>query len=259
MEVIVYLLTANAESPRTQHVKSLFDHPNFRVDVVTVDDPQDLVVAPGLSREQALEYRRISWCLDDARSSYVNNPIIIVKDTTVSHSSPETIAEIVTTALSSSGWDVCFLCKWLDRCDLYTEKLAIPGKTTIIAKTQAPQGTQALLLTPRGRDLLDALIKANGQSGKTLSLNIQEQILSGRISAICIVPNLLEYDITAATSNFDYLKAHECQDPLSIVQVGGSTLTSTNSSSSSSSWLWIIVVVVLLLLLGYWFYSRRSA
>lgn len=254
MEVIVYLLTSNADSPRTHHVKSLFDHSLFVVDVVTVDEPHDLVIPPGMNREQSLEHRRMDWCFQDARSRYSDNPIIIVKDTTVSNSSPETIAEIITTALGSSGWDVCYLCKWLDRCDLYTEKMTIPGKTTIIAKTQAPQGTQAILLTPRGRDLL---IGAMAGSNKSLSLTLQEQILAGKIQATCVVPNLLEYDVTAATSNFDYLKTHECQD---LIGGGGSINSGTTKENSSSwGWLWIIILVILILLLGYWYYSRRSA
>ena len=253
MEVVVYILTGDTNSPRTHHVKGLFDNPLFIVNVVTVDDPVKLVVSDKITREESLEHYRISWCLEDAKKFNPDNPTIIVKDTSVSNSSPDTIAEIVSTALASNTWDICYLCKWLDRCDLYTDKITIPGRTTIIAKTQTPQGTQAILLTPKARDYLESYVKDH-LIEQSYSSMLQQQILTAKLNATCVVPNLLEYDITAAKSDLDYLKTYQCDSKSNRIVVDP-----TQSSGSSFGWL-IFLILILLVILGiYWIYKNKSS
>lgn len=247
MEVIVYLLTENADSPRTHQIRGLFNHPTFITDIVTMESPSQF---PGskLNYSDNLERHRVMWCLNNAKTEYPLSPIIIVKDTTVSVASPETIGCRISQILSSSGWDLCYLCKWLDRCDLYTEKKTLDNGTTMVVKTQAPQGFQAVLLTPEGRDKL--------LSKKDLSLSLQDQIhqqiKSDELKVIAIVPNLLNYDQNAVKENQKYRRTQECLVP------GGSPPNNPNAGVGFN-WLWLILILIIILILGGFAYYRSYA
>lgn len=247
--VVVYILTSDAESQRTNKVRSLFDNGLFIVRISTISPPKN-----GSSSKSQLEAYRYQWCLENARQQYPDKHVLIVKDTSVSNSSPERIADIVSSALVAGGWDVFYLCRWLDRCNLYSEKRPISGMTTLLAKTVSPHGTQALLFSPRGRDIvLGKETMSNGEKfslqGKSLGSQLNDAIAKGHISAQCTVPNLIEYDVTTAKSSDDYHKLSECD-----TTIGKSHL----QQNSGFGWIWLIIVLVIVVLIV-WFVSRRRS
>lgn len=261
--ISVYILSSDATSQRTSQVKSLFASGLFKVTITTISPPPGLQTNPSLSLGDALEAYRAQWCLDNARTQNPNGYVIIVKDTSVSNASPEDIANIVSSAISSTGWHVCYLCRWLDRCDLYTDKRPIAGTTTLIVKTQSPQGVQAILFSPSGRDIiLGQQPLNNGQSftpiTKPLGTQLNQAITQGSLNATCVVPNLIEYDVTVSKDASDYAKLAECQYqglPLS----SSSTSTNLQQQGLSFGWFLLILLIIILLIGAYFYYQRRQS
>lgn len=202
---------------------------------------------------QAVESYRYQWCLDNARRQYPDKYVLIVKDTSVSNSSPERIADIISSAIVAGGWDVFYLCRWQDRCDLYTDKRPISGMTTLLAKTVSPHGTQALLFSPHGRDVVLGRLPMSDNTtfnigSKPLGNQLNNAIAKGSLSAQCAVPNLIEYDVTAAKSASDYRKLAEC---------ALTGLKSNLQQTSNASWIWVIIIILIVLLIV-WFISRSN-
>lgn len=276
-QVCVYILSGDANSPRTAQAKSLFSNGLFIVNIVTMSTPNNLVTSPTQSHDDAIEAYRVSWCLNHARNQYPTNYVIVVKDTSVSNVDPDTIADIVSAAMSSNDWNLCYLCRWLDRCDLYTDKKPINGMTTLIAKTQSPHGVQAILFSPDGRDIvLGQKPMKNNQAftpiTRPLGVQLNEAITSGWIIATCVVPNLIEYDVTAARSAHDYKKLSECavqitsgsndprvgpggepvahSAPSGPIGPTGPTGANMQQTSGLSGWWFVIIVIIVLLILA---------
>ena len=78
-----------------------------------------------------------------------------------------------------------------------------------------------------------------------LGYNLNQEILKNNINAICLVPNLISYDVTEAKSNDDYKKSVECDTPNN---------NNGTSTSSASSWLWtiLIIIIILIVIWGIW-------
>jgi hypothetical protein len=264
-QVCVYILSADANSPRATQAKSLFSNGLFIVNIVTMSTPNNLVTSPKQGHDDAVEAYRVSWCLNHARNQYPTNYVIVAKDTSVSNADPDTIADIVSAATNSKDWNLCYLCKWLDRCDLYADKKPIEGMTTLIAKTQSPHGVQAIMFSPDGRDIiLGQKPMKNNQAftpiTQPLGIQLNEAITSGWIDATCIVPNLIEYDVTAARSAHDYQKLNECAVQVTPVQqnrghsgVTGPVAPGTTQLQQTggiSGWWFVLIVIIVLLILA---------
>jgi hypothetical protein len=262
-QVAVYLLATDMTSPLTDRVMNLFSNPLFSLGVANVSPPENLQVpASGglnpvttdMSSEDAITNYRINWCLDNAAKNHPDSYVIIVKDTSTSEASPDRIADIVTAATSSGDWDVCYLSKWHDRCDLYSNKRPITGTSTTIAKTSSPHGLQAVIFSPAGRDMV--LGRHPLRDGSTFPTNqrisaaLHNAIMNGQIEATCTVPNLISYDPLVATKDADFAKTQECEIP----NGPNSGRNSLQQNGSSSNWLWWLIIIILVLLLLYVLY-----
>lgn len=229
-KVIVYILTDDPECNAVKHLNKLFESDIFSIKTVTQKLPQNEITSKYSEerRSHMEESHRVSWCLKDSLAKHNKDFILIIKDTSVTHASGKTIDGIIRKIVESSGshsdknkFHLCYLCKWMDRCDIYSDKREINGKSTILAKTQAPHGIQALLISPHGRDiLLGNKHMKNGKSivpglfeKENMSPVLTEFILKGYIDAITIVPNLFDFDVNKAVRNSDYLKTIECLPP----------------------------------------------
>lgn len=221
MRTVVYILAQDPDSERTAMVERLFDNELFVVHVVNIAIPRDqrLTSGPGITANQAVEAYRVTWCLRDAKERYPDLSVAVIKDTSVSNADSTTIADIVNETLQQPGWHLCYLCKWHDRCDLYTNKKVLDGRSTIIAKSHSPHGVQAILFSVEGRDIiLGARPLKNGQRfpeaiTRPIGLLFNEAIMDGALDAVAVVPNLIEFDVNAARSNADFAKLSECRNP----------------------------------------------
>src|SRR5207237_4593864 len=150
--VIVYLLTNDPRSDSIRKLSGLFTSDMFSIKIVDVnpDIKEDRESENYLQLEESY---KVNHCLIDSNEKHGKNHILILKDTSITHVNAEIVEEIIKKAIESSKFHLCYLCKWMDRCDLYTGKKEL-RKTSILAKTQAPHGIQALLISSERRDIL---------------------------------------------------------------------------------------------------------
>ena len=253
MEIAVYVLTDDASSTRVEIVKSLFSDPLFTTHVITIQPPIGATATSSMTLDDVVEGYRFAFCLDNAKKTYPNSYVAIIKDNSVSNVAPNTMAEIISSAVKAGPWDLFYLCKWQDRCDLYTDKKSIINKSTLIATTQSPNGTQAIVFSPDGRDII--LGHKQGRNGvnfspinQPLSNQLNKHIFEGNLKATCTSPNLLDFDITTATNNQDYMKSQECADPPPPAPF---------VTNNSFILLWLLIAIIVIILVIFALYKVR--
>lgn len=97
-------------------------------------------------------------------------------------------------------WDLLYLCKWLDRCDLYPQYQK-SNSNYFTVRSYFPNGLQALIVSPQGRvKILSDRI--NGEIGLTHSIR------DGKLIALSSIPNIFE--INPETNN-ETVKYYPCQ------------------------------------------------
>jgi hypothetical protein len=219
----------------------------------------------GLS-DAATEADQVIDSLKSARKCFPDDYCIIIKDTSVTNSTTDEIVKIVLTAIDLNRdhrgcvmhkWQMCYLSRWLDRCDLYREEAEIKGVTKIV-KTLSPFGIQAIMFSPEGRDIVLGKKKMrNGKYFPPISLPLGDQfnenIGEENINAICVVPNLFEFNVMMATNELDFLKLSECRFP-SIDQMSSQPEEEFNPPGVIP-FLWFLVVVGGVILLAWFFYQ----
>ena len=129
-KVVVYILSVIVDSDNVKLLSNLFVDPMFIVKVVNIPPPVGLNNSDSMSIDQKIEAFRVTMVLTDAATNYPNLDVIIIKDNSSTNSSADDVTVVVKTILDEAGWDLCYLCRWLDRCDLYRNARAIPGKTS---------------------------------------------------------------------------------------------------------------------------------
>jgi hypothetical protein len=235
----VYILTDNSKSDKVKTVKHIFENNIFTVTTISVHPEHET------KDENEIDQHRIFSSLNDSYMHHKDDYCILVKDNTITTNSPERIAEHINIFKSKADSDVIYLCKWLDRCDLYTNKEKVLSEGSMVVKTQSPQGIQCIMFSPTGRDII--LGKKTMKNNKyfkvkqhnDLGYSLNREIVAGNIDANCVVPNLVDYDPTTARCNSDYNKTKECIDP---------EHANKNESNNSGYW-WILLIIVILIIL----------
>jgi hypothetical protein len=256
-QVAVYLLASDVNATRTAKLSKLFAEPLFSVNVMAISPPSNLTPEEKMSVKDLVEAYRVKWCLKDAENRYPRNHVIIVKDTSAAEASPKQVADVVSAATNNGVWDVCYLSKWMDRCDLYTDKKPINQTMTTLVKTMAPNGLQALIVSPKGRDvILGNKPMKNGKMFDMLSgplaQKLNENIVNGNLDATATVPNLLSFDVNSANKPEDYLKTHECLVP------ADASKKLQELGRRNSSWYWLLLIIVIIVLLLIWFFWSKK-
>jgi hypothetical protein len=213
MSIQVYILSQNPDSPQVERLKDLFSASMFSLSIMVINEKDKL-------NPEESERKKIRHALKNCFDEYPESFSIIIKDSSVSIATPEIVEKIIRSTIERDGWDICYLCKWLDRCDLYTNTQRIEDTSLTIVSSQSPNGTQALLFSPHGRNILigKAQMRDSTENGREFSFNemsvsdaLNKNILNGGLSATCIVPNLFDFDMTLASSMEDMKKALPCQ------------------------------------------------
>jgi hypothetical protein len=247
MLIAVYILSNNACSSRIKHLKKLFYSSLFEVNIFDSLPPAGLNVN-NTNNEQMIEAYQVHWILEDASKRYPDNSVIIIKETSVSVSDSQTIARIIRNANTKKGWDLCYLCKWLDRCDLYRDMENVHKTTASIARTFSPFGIQALMFSPHGRDIVLGKLPMN--NGKIININdplgvvLNKEINDNNINATTVVPNLFEYDVSLARTTGDLAKLSECRIP-----------PDTTKSQGALPFFWFLLIVIIILILAWAIYE----
>jgi hypothetical protein len=120
-----------------------------------------------------------------------------------------------------------------------------------IVRTFSPNGMQALMFTPQGRDIaIGYEPMRNGEyieRNKSVALSVKLNLNIGKrcINAICILPNLFEYNINLAKDLTDLLKLNDCRQPQCL-----------SSNSTPIPFVWYIVIVIIVIVLAWLAYRR---
>lgn len=120
-------------------------------------------------------------------------------------------------------WDIAYLADWLDKCELF-EKVDKKSKDLIKwVKTKSPNGTQALLWSPRGRDIvLGKKCMKNGNYfpplHTTLSNQLNINIENGNLRALTTTPYFFFFDVNLAKTAYDLQKLCGCSEVEEVVE-----------------------------------------
>lgn len=233
-KVIVYIIRDEHHEDHRSKVKSIFHSDHFIIEMPEIPLNEDL----GSERREAYQ---VGWSLSDAKEKYKNYPVLILKDSSLCVADKFTVYDVIFSSLKSGKFHVFYLCKWNDKCHLYSRKQKVKGSNSHIVKTQSPYGIQALLFTPEGRDvIIGSKPMKNGEffrARNSLSKSLNKNIAKGYIDAFCVVPNLIAYDIGLASDDKDFLKLNECAPILRF-----------NSETNGAVNVYIAVIIIFILL-----------
>ncbi len=252
MKIPVYILPTQIQNISTSNtLKKIFGR--NRIFKVIKHSQKKKIVDPVTEANQVIE------ALYNASKCFPEDFCIIIKDTSVTNSTTEEIVKIILSAIDINkdnkyckkhNWQLCYLTKWLDRCDLYKEEAKIKGVTKIV-KTFSPLGIQSILFSPEGRDIIIGKHRMNNGKffippinsplGDQFNLNIG----LGNINATCVVPNLFNFNVMLSTNDIDFLKQCECRQPT----------TEQSKGPGAIPFLWFVIVMASVILLAWFFYQ----
>ncbi len=126
--VIVYLLTDCPKRHKVQKLIRYFNSSSFFILKVTNLPPKaEVNINRGMTQEQAIEICRFDQVLTEASDEHPNKYVIVIKDTSIATSSPQSLERTIKKAKEFGEWDVCYLTRWLDLCNLYKDPIEIEG------------------------------------------------------------------------------------------------------------------------------------
>lgn len=216
--VLVFVTTGTAAQSRAGLLRSYFSSPIFQVMELGLKDVKD--GRRGLDDQHSL----LKEALYRAAKIDKKAPVVVISDRMLpNNANAGLVSEMITRALKVKHMDMVYLGRHLDACQLLSRvevdlseanQGAAAGKPLLL-RTLGPQGLEALLFTPHGRDIvLGRRTMANNHKlmvTRSLEETLKEEIYHSNISALCVSPCLFRFDIHAnATRNMDYLKANEC-------------------------------------------------
>jgi hypothetical protein len=242
----------NGISPQAKRLFELFASPIFQTTILKLDQiPNNIKTEyKGFVEESKNELYRFILSLKDGSKS--KNPILYITDTSVTDADASTVEAIVTSLLTNE-WDVCYLSKWLDSCDLYSEKKQINKNGTVLVNAVNPHGLQAIMVRP-DRFLIDAVTgEVSLKDGSKImfennvSQTLQKLISSKKLLATTVSPNLFSVDPLTIQKKEDWVKLNECRDPTRPSGEGQPELP--EMSKMDNIWFWVFVGLLVLLIL----------
>lgn len=205
------------------------------------------------------------WLFLQAALKYCrrNEYLILCKNTSTSNASSLTIMKMIKEIINNfdnNPWDIVYLCKWLDRCDMYSDRHDFSDSNSKLVRTYSPYGTQCLLISPEGQDKLLELYPSLKSKKKdntsieedsdihiehvdaTLGIALNQAINDGKLVAMTVSPNLINFDPTKASKSVDYRKTIECRDPPKIY-------CPDKYTKNNTAFFWFIIIVLIVFLL----------
>jgi hypothetical protein len=247
----------NGISAQSKRLYDLFSSPLFQTTILKLDQIPSQIKNnfPKFSEESLSELYRFILTLKDG--SKTKDPILYITDSSITDADSATIEAIVTSLLTNE-WDVCYLSKWLDSCDLYGEKKPISKNGTVLVNAVNPHGIQALMVRP-DRFAVDissgqvslkdgTKIEFEGDLTKTL----QKLIAGKKILATTVSPNLFNVDPQTISDKKDWVKLNECQTMMTGNGSGSTFAPAENQATlqpnKQNMWLWVLLVILIALI-----------
>ena len=214
--VLVMITRRKLGTSRAPLLRRLFSDPMFEIHEVGLENISHQ--PEGSTSIDHYESMLVRKALSKARKLDRDRHVIVISDCIVSNSNTSHIKNVVLRCLDVRDFDLMYLNRYLDMCQLMTrtsELEDVSTEGTSIMRTQAPGGSDAILYTPTGRDIVLGYGRMTNDATfipeTTIKNQLNIEIYRGNLSAICAVPNLFEYDtILNAIDNNDYLRTNTC-------------------------------------------------
>mgnify|MGYP000860074080 CR=1 FL=1 len=203
---------------------------------------QSKIVKAPLGRLKNHHVKEITAFMEAIGSLPLDDDIIILQNNTTIVNKQDFELIIKELEARSGDFDLCYLCRWLDRCDLLSEVTEVSGTKVKLARSQIPNGAAALYITSRGRKKLLTPTFFDPFENP-LSSALTAQVAEGTLKALVTVPNIVHYEYLTSG---DYYKSQECRVPPRFEAPYPKTL------QRELSFLWFLLVVLGVLLIAYW-------
>ena len=240
-------------SPQAKRLYELFASPIFQTTILKLDTTPTNIKTnySGFDQAASNELYRFVLALKDGTKQSSKEPILFMMDTSVTDADSSTIEAIITSVLTNN-WDICYLSKYLDSCDLYTDKKIINKNGTVLTNAVQPHGIQAILIRPDhfSVDAATGEVLFKGAKivfEKNLSTSIQKLISNKSIQATTITPNLFNVDPSTITNAEDYVKLNECRDSSAVSN--NPNINNDGMTSNPNLYIYILLAIAILLLL----------
>lgn len=152
------------------------------------------------------EYDESTWAQHALEVAPSGEACLIIGPNMVTHCSPANIVTLLEYMyLEVKEFDIMYLSRWADRCDLYTDMHELYNFK--IVETQSPFGISGFLLSARGLDIYRQQTPIAYQS-LTYNLNkYTEKVLK----AYTTLPPVFDYDMTQRHETRDFVKSLGCR------------------------------------------------
>lgn len=254
MTIKVAISTKNPDSNKVRILCSLFPSNLFRVKAYSVPTPSFNIKSWELDSFRFMEVIKMAY-----KDLKRGDLLLYLKDNTCTQASARIIRKTLTYInYEVKDWDLVYLCKWLDRCDLYTrapkEIKKLPNKTSWLTRSYSPNGHQAILFSSQGIKRLLGREKLRNKKGEYIPTNtdsLTRCIENGGLKAYAISPNLFTFDLLQSSGVSDLVKMTECRRP----ERNFKNKINTDTKSGIRPIIWFIIIVVIVLALLWAFYN----
>lgn len=194
-----------------------------------------------------------------------NDYVLICKSSCVSASSSNTILNLIEKVIENNEngdncFDLFYLSKWLDRCDLYSNVYECDSGLKIV-NTFSPNGIHCLMFSPKGREKFMKYYSPEENPIRDMTLS---QVLNNRIGqrcqeyvnldedetfiAITTTPTLINYDIINGKGNkHNNLKLSECRD------IPHPSKPEPTPTTSHMAFFWLLIIIIFVTLIAFIF------
>ena len=251
-KLVTFLLTGDPKNKKVARLIRYFKGNDFfDLHVVDIAPPYSLPINSTLTRAQSIEIFRYQYILRKAAREYRERNVLILKDTSVINTPINDLEAVIRTGCRIGDWDFFYLTRWLDLCDLYDDETKVRGTMNVIVETFSPNGNQAIIFSPHGRDVV--IGKKRMRNGEyftpiniPLSSKLNEEITLRNTKAITVVPNVIDFDVTQAETVSDLAKVCDCRRPEVIEE--------EDTSGTTLSLFWFVVIILIVLALAWALY-----
>lgn len=232
-KIVVYILTKNRRDNVVYTLSNVFYRKYFIVNYITMEDnidiskrkqsrtrdDKDSKITEKLDVKNNTIIKRINSALRKSEKYHPSLHTIVIKDSSVCNVDADDLYSILKTSRKINNWDICYLCKWWDECDLYEniKMTHINGSESIeLVKTYSPHGLQALMFSPHGRNrFLGIMPMVDGDYftpiDEPLDKKLNKYINDEKLNAITYSKNIFSFNPSMIKKNEDLIKFTMCR------------------------------------------------
>ena len=214
---------SEGELKQIENLTSLFKHndmlpPNLIPNMTSVDIGVVNIPADKIKAGDSYDRVALMGLIDENQDG--KTFVIFVKSTTVSVLDSNGLIKMIydlcdgymkSTPEEKTHFDLMYLAKWADRCDLFKPVANVFNPTATLVETSSPQGLQAVLISPEG--LAKLKLKLSQPIDYPVSVLLSHLVNKGKLKALTTTPNVMEFGSQYATNSSDYMKSKECSEP----------------------------------------------